>query len=424
MKAGIASRNGHNASHDECAKPRPPTGRTPRRTGRRATALPNSQFSLSEQDAGRDRVAIVRLTLTDFRNYANLRLDLEPRPVVLTGANGAGKTNLLEALSYLTAGRGLRGAALNSVVRMGADAFAVAATLGQPGGRIDIGTGYRRGEAGRFARIDRKSASSLGALAGIVRVLWLTPAMDGLFAGPASERRRFLDRLALTLDPGHAARVGDFDKAMRQRNRLLEDQRPDGRWLDGVEQQMAEIAVAVAIARSQAVDRLTFALAGRAGGVFPDPGIAIEGRFETDLASRPAVDAEAAYRDDLRESRARDAAAGRTLLGPHRCDLTVTHRARGLPAALASTGEQKGLLIALIIAHARLVAETSGGLAPLLLLDEVAAHLDDVRRAALFAEILALGSQAWMTGTDRALFADIAGDAQAFEVANGVLTPA
>ncbi len=343
---------------------------------------------------------------------------------MLTGANGAGKTNLLEAVSYLTAGRGLRGAQLDSVIRIGADAFAVAATIDRPGGEIDIGTGYRRGDGGRVARVNHEPAPSVGTLAEIVRALWLTPSMDGLFTGPASDRRRFLDRLVLTLDPGHAARVADFEKAMRQRNRLLEEPRPDARWLDGVEQTMAELAVAVATARAQAMERLTAALDARAGGVFPDPGIAIEGAFEDALPGRAAVDVEADYRAGLRRTRPRDAAAGRTLDGPHRCDLAVSHRARGVPAALASTGEQKGLLIALILAHARLVTEASGGVAPLLLLDEVAAHLDDMRRAALFAEILALGSQAWMTGTDRALFADIAGDSQGFEVANGVLTPA
>lgn len=398
---------------------------------RRACALPTSGFTLNESSAsGRGgHISVGRLTLTDFRNYESLRLDLDARPVVLTGANGAGKTNLLEAVSYLTPGRGLRGAQLDSIVRIGADACAVAATIDRPAdglvhGDIDIGTGYRRGDTGRAVRINHEPAASVGALGEIVRAMWLTPAMDGLFTGPASDRRRFLDRLVLTLDPGHAGRVGDFEKAMRQRNRLLEDPRPDARWLDGVEYAMAELAVAVGTARSDAVARLAAALAERAGGVFPDPGIAIEGVFEAGLATgRPAVEIEADYRAELGGARRRDAAAGRTLSGPHRSDFTVIHRARGVPAALASTGEQKGLLIALILAHARLVTNTSGGIAPLLLLDEIAAHLDDMRRAALFAEILALGAQAWMTGTDRALFTDVAADAQCFEVANGSVTP-
>ena len=351
---------------------------------------------------------------------------------MLTGANGAGKTNLLEAISYLTPGRGLRGAPLDSTVRIGAEACAIAATVDRPvpgldghDGGIDIGTGYRRGETGRAVRINHEPAPSVGALGEIVRALWLIPAMDGLFTGPASDRRRFLDRLVLTLDPGHAGRVADFEKAMRQRNRLLEAPRPDARWLDGVEQSMAELAVAVGTARVEAVARLTAALDARAGGVFPDPDIAIAGDFEAGLGTgRPSVEVEEDYRNDLRGARSRDAAAGRTLSGPHRGDLTVRHRARGVPAALASTGEQKGLLIALILAHARLVTDASGGIAPLLLLDEVAAHLDDMRRAALFAEILALGAQAWMTGTDRALFTDIAADAQCFEVADGTVADA
>lgn len=362
--------------------------------------------------------------LTDFRNYSRLRLDLDPRPVVLTGANGTGKTNLLEALSYLTPGRGLRGAGLDAVIRIGADAFAVAATVARSGETTDLGTGHRQGETGRTVRIDRQPASSVGVLGEIVRALWLTPSMDGLFTGPASDRRRFLDRLVLTLDPGHAGRVGDFEKAMRQRNRVLEEPRPDGRWLDGIEQTMAERAVAVALARADAVARLQALLEARGSGVFPVPRVAMTGDFEEMLhGGRPAVDVEADYRGRLAATRPRDAAAGRTLTGPHRSDLEVIHAARDLPAALGSTGEQKGLLIALILAHARLVTAASGGMAPLLLLDEVAAHLDDMRRSALFAEILALGAQAWMTGTDRALFADIAGDAQGFEVSEGAVTP-
>ncbi|MEJ8572665.1 DNA replication/repair protein RecF [Microbaculum marinum] len=392
--------------------------------------MPNSGFSLAENgERGGGRVSISRLTLTDFRNYAGLRLDLDPRPVVLTGANGAGKTNLLEAVSYLTPGRGLRAAQLDSVIRLGAGAFAVAAGVdrragGPDVGAIDIGTGFRRGDSGRVVRVNHEPAPSVSVLGEIVRALWLTPAMDGLFTGPASDRRRFLDRLVLTLDPGHASRVADFEKAMRQRNRLLEDFRGNDRWLGSVEHAMAELGVAVSTARAGAVRRLTEALRQRAGGVFPDPEIAIEGAFETGAGDqRPSLEVEEAYREELGLGRARDAAAGRTLSGPHRSDLSVIHRGRGVPAALASTGEQKGLLIALILAHARLVADASGGVAPLLLLDEIAAHLDDMRRSALFAEILALGAQAWMTGTDRALFTDIAADAQCLEVADGRLSP-
>lgn len=388
-------------------------------------ALFRDGFSLDDgsADGPRGGFALLRLTLTDFRNYAALRLELDPRPIVLTGANGAGKTNLLEAVSYLVPGRGMRAASLDSVARLGTAGWAVAARIAGPSGDIDIGTGYRLGEAGRSVRIDRSPARSVSALGACLRALWLTPAMDGLFSGPPGDRRRFLDRLVLTLDPDHGTRVGDFERAMRQRNRLLEAPRPDRRWLDAVEAQMAGLGVGIAAARADAVRRLSSYLDARAGGVFPDPGLRLEGTLETALEHQSAVDVEAAYAHELGEGRRADAAAGRTLAGPHRSDLKVSHRARDVPAALASTGEQKGLLVALVLAHARLVAGTSGGAAPLLLLDEIAAHLDDMRRSALFAELLALATQCWMTGTDRALFADIADRAQVFDVASGSLAP-
>ena len=343
--------------------------------------------------------------------------------MVLTGANGAGKTNLLEAVSFLTPGRGLRAAPLDKVARMGTSSWAVAASIESPAAEAEIGTGYSVGETGRSVRIDRRQARTTAALGEYVRALWLTPAMDGLFTGPASERRRFLDRLVLTLDPGHASRTADFEKAMRQRNRLLEEQTPDRRWLDGVETQMARLAVAVAAARNDAVARLSTVLEARAGGVFPIPVLAIDGDIERETAAEPAVDVEEAYARRLRDGRAEDRAARRALSGPHRSDLVVVHRGRGMPAALASTGEQKGLLISLILAHSRVVQTMSGGIAPILLLDEIAAHLDDMRRAALFADVLALGTQAWMTGTDRHLFSDILDEAQPFEVASGTVMP-
>jgi DNA replication and repair protein RecF len=364
-----------------------------------------------------------RLTLTDFRNYASLRLEPDPEPIVLTGANGAGKTNLLEAVSYLVPGRGLRAASLDNVVRIGASSWAVAARVEAGADSVEIGTGFALGDAGRSARIDREPSRSLAALGERVRALWLTPAMDGLFTGSPGDRRRFLDRLVLTLDSAHAARVADFERTMRQRNRLLEEDRPDRRWLGGIEAQMAALGVAIAAARCDAVHRLSALLAARAGGVFPDPGLSVDGALERDVLDHAAVDVEVRYARTLADGRSADSAAGRTLSGPHRSDLQVLHRGRDVPAALASTGEQKGLLIALVLGHARLVADLAGGVAPLLLLDEIAAHLDDMRRAALFAEISALGAQAWMTGTDRALFADIADQAQPFEVSGGAVAP-
>lgn len=386
-------------------------------------ALPRHDLTLDDPAAGGwRRYAVRRLTLADFRNYSALRLELDARPVVLTGANGAGKTNLLEAVSYLVPGRGLRSAALDSVVRLGAESWAVAAAVEGAEGLVELGTGYRIGDSGRTARIDRAPARSIASLGRHLRISWLTPAMDGLFVGPPGDRRRFLDRLVLALDPAHATRVADYERTMRQRNRLLEDARPDARWLDGIEAEMAALAVAVAAARATAVQRLSALLEGRAGGAFPDPAIACCGRLEEEVTRRPAVEVEADHARALAASRRADAAAGRTLDGPHRSDLVVTHRGRGVPAALASTGEQKGLLIALTLAHARLVAQQSQRSAPLLLLDEIAAHLDDTRRSALFAELLDLGGQAWLTGTDRALFADIAGDAQTYEVSAATLT--
>ncbi len=387
-------------------------------------ALPEHRIPLADSapDGIAAAFAVQRITLTDFRNYPALRQDLDPRPVILTGANGAGKTNLLEALSYLVPGRGLRSAGLDQVIRQGASGWAVAATVGGPDGAAELGTGYRTGDSGRTVRIDRAPVRSIAMLGTRLRALWLTPAMDGLFTGPPADRRRFLDRLVLTLDADHAGRVADFERTMRQRNRLLEETRPDRRWLDGVEAQMAEQAVAIAAARDDAVRRLTDLLELRGGGVFPEPDLTLDGFPENAIADAPAVDIEADYARTLAAARPSDAAAGRTLTGPHRSDLVVRHRGRDVPAALASTGEQKGLLIALILAHARLAADQCKA-APLLLLDEIAAHLDDTRRAALFSEILALGSQAWMTGTDRALFSDIAMAAQAFDVAEGGLLP-
>lgn len=375
------------------------------------------------EPAGR-RIALRRLSLSDFRNYASLRLELGAEPVVLTGANGAGKTNLLEAISYLVPGRGLRGAPLERLCRLGQDRWAVAARVEWPEGEARVGTGFSQGDTGRSVRIDEETVRSTAALGELVRALWLTPSMDGLFTGPASDRRRFLDRLVLTADPAHASRVSEFEKAMRQRNRLLEARSHDRRWLDGIEAQMAAAATAVAAARRGVVAELCGLLEARRGGVFPDPLIELQGTLEDEIADRAAIEVEEAYAARLMAARGEDAAAGRTLEGPHRSDLAVTHAGHEMPASLCSTGEQKALLIALILAQARHVAAANGNTAPILLLDEVAAHLDDMRRAALFSEIRALGAQAFMTGTDRGLFTDIVDDAQCFEVARGGIAPA
>ncbi|MDK9698059.1 MAG: DNA replication/repair protein RecF [Siculibacillus sp.] len=371
------------------------------------------------------RVAVRRLVLTDFRNYTALSLDGDGRHVVLAGENGAGKTNVLESLSLLSPGRGLRRARLDEMARLGGSGlWSVFVRLDGPDGEVGIGTGIEaRGEEemlARRVRIDGETARSAEDLLDHVRVSWLTPAMDGLFTGPASERRRFLDRLVLALSPGHGAHVSAFEKAMRGRNRLLEEDRLDLAWLEAIEAQMAELGVAVSLARVETVACLERLIAAtRTDAPFPHADLALEGEIEALVAAGgPAADAEDAYRARLRDGRRRDKAAGRTLDGPHRADLIVHHGPKAMPAHLSSTGEQKALLLGLVLAHARLVGETCGR-APLLLLDEVAAHLDPRRRAELFDVVEALGSQCWMTGTDASAFAALGERAVVFEVSGG-----
>ncbi len=378
-----------------------------------------------------------RLVLTDFRNHADLTLQPGPGFVVLTGENGAGKTNILEAVSLLAPGRGLRRAALGEMARQGgAGGFGVAATLfpsrlrerlgegatyvlasapeesaplppplpqaeGEPEAQgqiqipaeVDVATGtLASAPERRIVRI-QGATTTANALVEWLTILWLTPAMDRLFVAPAGERRGFLDRLTLALAPTHAHHAARYDAAMRARNRLLADEgRPDGDWLSALEAQMAEHGAAVDAARRETVTLLGTRLARQDDGPFPRAGLTLEGwagdttRLQTDLA----------------QGRARDAAAGRTLSGPHRVDLIVTHLDKDRAASLASTGEQKALLLGIVLAHADLVAERTGQ-PPVLLLDEVAAHLDPARRAALFARLAGRG-QVWMTGTEDALF--------------------
>jgi DNA replication and repair protein RecF len=348
-------------------------------------------------------------------------------PVVLVGPNGVGKTNLIEAISILVPGRGLRRATLEELAFSEGDgSWAVAAEVEGALGLATLGTGIAppvEGETpSRLCRIDREPVASVAAFADHVRVLWLTPAMDGLFLGPASERRRFLDRLAATVDATHASRTAALERALRSRNRLLEDPRPDPHWLDAVEHETAELAVAVAALRAETVRRLQGALAARAQTAFPPASIALDGWMEQALVSQSAVEVEDRYRTVLRDGRGRDAQAGRTLDGPHLSDLQVRYAAKNIAAADASTGEQKALLIGLVLAHAGLVAEMAG-FAPILLLDEVVAHLDPARRRALYDEVAGLGAQVWMTGADPAAFADIAGRAEMFDVTPGKIAP-
>jgi DNA replication and repair protein RecF len=381
--------------------------------------------SISEPIISRpDRVSVRRLKLSDFRNYTELTLPLGPGHVVLTGENGSGKTNLIEAVSFLSPGRGLRRASYDDVARTsGHDGFAIHASLDcMIYGDAEIGTGTAGGgEGGRKVRINSNAASG-DELLDYARILWVVPSMDGLFTGGASDRRRFLDRMVLAIDTSHGKRVLDYEKAMRSRNRLLSDGNSDNQWLDAIESQMAELGIAIAAARSEAM-RLIAAMIERlpAEGPFPKADCFLEGTLEQRIGLEAALDLEEDFRRTMRDGRARDRAAGRTLEGPHRTDLIVQHRPKSMPAALCSTGEQKALLIGLILAHARLTGELSG-MAPILLLDEIAAHLDTGRRAALFGILDDLGGQAFMTGTDRSLFEALEGDAQFINVAAGELT--
>lgn len=373
-------------------------------------------------------MCVLRLTLTNFRNYRAAALEAGARTMVLVGPNGAGKTNLIEAISFLAPGRGLRRATLDEVAFSEGDgSWAVSADIEGALGLATLGTGIERplGEdapATRKFRVDREPAQSAAVFADHLRVVWLVPAMDSLFLGAPSERRRFLDRIALAVDAEHNGRINALERALRSRNRLLEDPQPDAHWLDAVEHETAELAVAVAGLRVETVRRLGTVLASRKAAAFPPAEISLDGWMEKLIPAHPAGEIEERYRAVLRDNRPRDAAAGRTIDGPHRTDLVVHYAAKGIAAADASTGEQKALLIGLVLAHARLTAEMTG-LAPVLLLDEVVAHLDPSRRAALQAELAALGAQVWMTGADPALFADIPGDARIVEVDAGRLTP-
>jgi len=351
-------------------------------------------------------MAIERLTLSDFRSYPTANLNVGPGFVVLTGENGAGKTNILEAVSLLGPGRGLRAAAFRDMVRDGgAGGFAVSARIDG----TDIGTGVDQATPDRrIVRVNGANASA-AALAERLSLVWLTPAMDRLFADSPGERRRFLDRLVLARDASHARQATRYEAAMRQRNRLLaENERPDADWLSALEVAMGEHGAALSGARHRLIDELGSAIAAEPVGPFARAGLSLEGWDDGDLAAA------------LAQSRARDAAAGRTLIGPHRQDLVVIHLDKGQPAARCSTGEQKALLIGIVLAHAALVASRSGR-PPILLLDEVAAHLDPKRRAALFERIAIGGGQAWLTGTEPELFAETPANATRFTVANGVL---
>jgi DNA replication and repair protein RecF len=359
------------------------------------------------------------LRLTNFRSYGVGELAVSGAPVVLAGPNGAGKTNVLDAISLLSPGRGLRGAKLAEHTRKGPIAseetlWAVAATVARGETEHEIGTGLTTATASRQVRLNGSAAQSSADLGEIVQLIWLTPAMDRLFTESAGGRRRFLDRLVLGFDAGHGRAATRYETAMRERARLLKYGPRDPAWLDGLENEMAEAGVLIAQARAATVEKLSRALAERGeAGAFPAASLALT----DELHSSSADDLRAAFA----ASRIRDAEAGRTLAGPHTTDLHVRHTAKRADAHDCSTGEQKALLISIMLADARELARAKNGMAPILLLDEIAAHLDVTRRAALFEEIAALSAQAWMTGTDLSLFDGA--KAEIFDVRDGIFHP-
>ena len=376
--------------------------------------MPDMTNSPAPERVGKESaLSVTSLRLTNFRSYASVEIAGSGAPVVLAGPNGAGKTNLLDAISLLSPGRGLRGAKLGEHTRRGPSAmsealWAVSATVTRAGEPYDIGTGLisSQGSERRQVRLNGAAAQSSADLGDVVQMLWLTPAMDRLFIESASGRRKFLDRLVLGFDAGHARAATRYETAMRERARLLKYGPRDPAWLDGLESEMVEAGLAMAKARRETVARLNSALAERVGA-FPAAQLSLD-----------ADDADDTLGERLARARIRDAEAGRTTVGPHLVDLTVRHTQKRTDARECSTGEQKALLISIVLADARELSRARNGLCPLLLLDEIAAHLDVTRRAALFDEILELGAQAWMTGTDIEMFAPLRAKADLFEVAD------
>jgi DNA replication and repair protein RecF len=368
-------------------------------------------------------LALTRLVLTDFRGYASLDWRPGGRILCITGPNGAGKTNLIEAISLLVPGRGLRAAKLSDIARRdGPGGFAVAGRFATPEGPLALGTAAEPGTTGRRFQLDGETPRTQADIAARLAAVWLTPAMDSLFRDAASARRRFLDRLVYAFDPGHAREVGAYETALASRNRLLGAGSADPAWLAGLEDAMARHGIAVAAARRALAARLDAALAAGTVAPFPAARLAVECATAAMLDDAPALAAEQELRERLKALRRADQAAGSAQHGPHRADLAVTHAEKALPAALCSTGEQKSLLVAIVLAHAQLVAEARGA-APLLLLDEPATHLDQSHRSALLETLAALPAQAFLTGTDSSLFTPLAGRAEGWLAGGGKVVP-
>ena len=379
-------------------------------------AIDRSDLAYADNSQGAP-TRVTRLRLTNFRSYEFADIHCDGRPVVFYGANGAGKTNILEALSLLGPGRGVRSARLNELPRIGGPGdWAVAARVhdGEDERRLGVGVTAEKPDR-RVCRMDDRPASGPGALAALVRFIWLTPAQDRLFVEGAGERRRFLDRMALAHDAAHGASASAYEQAMRQRQRLLDSGSGDKRWLDALEMQMAEAGVAIAAARRETAAMIAGVSVADGASPFPAADIALAGELETALAEQKPIDVEEDFARELRDRRSLDADAGRALYGPHRSDMVVTHRAHGRAARLCSTGEQKALLIGLVLSNARVLASRPGAAPVVMLLDEIAAHLDGERRAALFTIIDDLGFHAFMTGTDKSLFEAMGAKAQIFE---------
>lgn len=380
-------------------------------------------FSYTQPSAG-----LTKISLTAFRSYESLRFQCDPRPVVLTGANGAGKTNILEALSLLSPGRGLRQAASAEILNTNLQekAWAVSTHISSDGGQTQIGFGLdpealSRGRAQRVLRINGENVRSQATVSEYVQVLWLTPIMDRLFLDSPADRRKFLDRLVYGLYPAHATQLKQYENAMRQRLKLLKEGRREESWLSSLEEQMASAGIAVSVARRQTIDRLSQHMSLSTGFPAADLGLAgwIDEALETGKAESEIEDT---FKNKLAENRDKDGLIGMTRVGPHRSDLVCRYRTKNMPAAQCSTGEQKALLLSIMLAAARMQLHHRKGV-PILLLDEVIAHLDPERRHHLYNEIELLGLQVWMTGTDQKPFEDLKDRAQFFYVEKNNVYP-